>query len=182
MAEICPRCSGTDISHSFNYAHCLHCGVALLPNDDGSGTFKVYDDAAPIQVPGPADTSLATPTATPVYAEQESDRQPAVDTNLEPLPSDAPGGPNEKPAPDLEAVNVAGELSDETPEEKKAGGPADVPRTADLTKTGKPSKETYYDHANDPETADGVPTDEELAVDLDAPEDSKPTKKKRSAR
>jgi hypothetical protein len=148
MADICPNCKSADVQAQFHHLNCLNCGAALDYADDGSGSFTARKDET-LAAPGPADTSLATPTATPVYAEQESDRQPAVDTNLEPVPSDAKPGVTTKPAPDLEAVNVAGELSDETPQEKKTGGPDDQPRTAELTKAGKPKKDTLVDHSTD---------------------------------
>lgn len=143
MAAICPNCNSADVQSQFSGAFCLTCGKAL--NSEGDGVFTVADRPS-LDSAGPADTSLATPTATPVYAEQQKDRQPAVDTNLEPVWTNAAPGPTTQAAPDLEAQNVAGELSDETPQEKKSGGPDDQPRSADLTKTGKPTSDSKVDN------------------------------------
>lgn len=140
--DLCPNCNSATVEHGLGDAHCLTCGKRIRYDGELSNV-QVVD------VPSPADSSLATPTATPVYAEDALTRQPVVDTNQEPVPTDVAPGIQEKAAPDLEAVNVAGELSDETPEEKKHGGPSDQPRTADLTATGKPKRSTKVKHSEE---------------------------------
>ena len=165
MADICPKCSSSSVQHAFDSAYCIECGARIGYGPDGTLEKTDIEVAA---LPSMADTSLATPTATPVYAERESDRQPDVDTNREPVPTDAKRGVTTKPAPDLEAVNVAGELSDETPQEKKHGGPDDQPRTADLTKTGRPKKDTYVDHDQDEVVTEADLTEDEVTERAEA--------------
>lgn len=162
MADICPNCNSNDVQHALDSAYCLNCGVKLNYVDGG---LEPEVDVTVAATYAPADTSLATPTATPVYAEQESDRQPAVDTNQEPVPTDAPPGVTEKPAPDVEAENVAGELSDETPEEKTSGGPKDQPRTADLTDSGEPTPDTMVDHTAEEPVNAPDPTPEQVQAE-----------------
>ena len=172
MAEVCPNCKSTDVQENFQGRYCLTCGRALTVDDGGESLSDTGEQA--LDLPAPADTSLATATATPVYAEQEKDRQPAVDTNIQAVPSNAKPGVNRKPVPDAEAQNVAGELSDETPQEKKAGGPGDQPRTADLTKTGKPLKTTLVDHSTD-DTVGDTSADESTPADVhDKPTEPRP--------
>lgn len=146
MADICPNCSNATVQHGLGSGYCLTCGEKIVYGPDGSLT---VEDTIVASLQTMSDSSLATPTATPVYAEQASDRQPVLDTNQEPVPSDVERGPTTLPAPDLEAANVAGELSDETPAEKTSGGPTDQPRTADLTDTGQPAAASLVDHSAD---------------------------------
>jgi hypothetical protein len=144
MADICPTCYSADVQQGLDEAHCLTCGAAL--NLDGKGGLETTDREA-LNLPSPSDSSLATPTATPVYAEDALTRQPVIDNNQEPVPTKVEPGEQTAPAPDLEAQNVAGELSDETPQEKTSGGPDDQPRTADLGASGEPAQDTFVDHS-----------------------------------
>lgn len=159
MADICPNCSNATVQHGLGSGYCLTCGEKIIYGPDGSLTIESTVVAAPQTM---SDSSLATPTATPVYAEQASDRQPVLDTNQEPVPSDVERGPTTLPAPDVEAANVAGELSDETPEEKTSGGPTDQPRTADLTDAGEPTAGTLVDHSADEQVTAPDLTEEQV--------------------
>ena len=94
MADLCPSCHG-QIAHGLDSGYCTECGSKITYNDDG--TFTVDTEVTVASLPAPADTSLATPTANPTYA-QTFDGVPVETANTEPVPGDAPPGPGPVPA------------------------------------------------------------------------------------